>query len=224
MGTLTYFGHANVLVESSGLRIAFDPWVEGNPAYPKELEMPEGVHAYIVTHGHSDHGLEDAIRLSKERGGKVVGIFELANFASEKGAEAIGANIGGPFKVGDVEVILTEALHSSPLGAPTGAVVKFPDGLTVYHAGDTGIFPGMSLIGELYSPDLAILPIGGHFTMGPKEAAKAVELLKVQKVVPIHYATFPVLWGTPAMLREELKARKLDVDVIELSPGSSAGL
>jgi len=224
LGTLTYLGHANVVVESSGIKIAFDPWIKGNPAYPKGFPEPEGVLAYVVTHGHADHGLEDAIKLAKERGGKVVGIFELANFASEKGAEAVGANIGGPFMVGDVKVILTEALHSSPLGAPTGAVVKFPDGLTVYHAGDTGVFLGMSLIGELYSPDIAILPIGGHFTMGPKEAAKAIELLKVEKVVPIHYATFPVLWGTPSMLREELEARSLDVEVIELSPGSSAGL
>jgi len=221
---VTFLGHANVLVESGGVRVLFDPWIRDNPAYPRGVEVPGDVLAYVVTHGHEDHGLEDAIRLSKERGGKVVGIFELANHASERGADAVGANIGGPFKVGDVEVVLTEALHSSPLGAPTGAVVKFPDGLTVYHAGDTGIFPGMSLIGELYSPELAILPIGGHFTMGPREAAKALELLGSPRVLPIHYGTFPVLWGTPGQLREEVKARGLDVEVVELSPGSSSGL
>ncbi len=221
---MAFLGHANVLVESGGVRVLFDPWIRDNPAYPRGVEVPGDVLAYVVTHGHGDHGLEDAIRLSKERGGKVVGIFELANHASERGADAVGANIGGPFKVGDVEVVLTEALHSSPLGAPTGAVVKFPDGLTVYHAGDTGIFPGMSLIGELYSPELAILPIGGHFTMGPREAGKALEMLGSPRVLPIHYGTFPVLWGTPGQLREEVKARGLDVEVIELSPGSSAGL
>ncbi|MDK2464144.1 MAG: metal-dependent hydrolase [Candidatus Korarchaeota archaeon] len=224
MGRVTFLGHANVLIESGGVKVLFDPWIQGNPAYPKGMEEPDGVLAYVVTHGHGDHGLEDAIRLSKKRGGKVVGIFELANHASDRGADAVGANIGGPFKVGDIEVILTEALHSSPLGAPTGAVVKFPDGFTVYHAGDTGIFPGMSLIGELYSPELAILPIGGHFTMGPREAAKALELLGSPKVLPIHYGTFPVLWGSPDKLRDEIRARKLDVEVVELTPGSSAGL
>jgi len=218
---ITYLGHSAFSLEGRGRKVCFDPWVRGNPSAPSGVESLEGADLLMVSHSHDDHGLRDAIEASKRWGGKVVGIFELANYAEREGAMAVGANIGGPFRVEGVEIVLTEALHSSSLGSPVGFVVKLGD-LTVYHAGDTGVFPGMAIIGELYKPDIALLPIGGHFTMGPREAAKALEILRPSRVVPMHYGTFPVLWGTPEDLEREVRERGLDVEVVKLEPGESA--
>ncbi len=220
MAKITYLGHSAFLVENAGKKVMFDPWISKNPVCPRKLDNLEKADVYVVSHSHGDHGLEDAIRMASEKGGKVVGIYELANYAAEKGAEAVGANIGGAFEVDGVSVRLTHALHSSDLGAPTGSIVRIGD-LVAYHAGDTDVFYDMKLIGELYKPDVALLPIGGHFTMGPLEAAKAVELLKVGRVIPMHYGTFPVLYGTPDMLREELSNRGIEADVLEIKPGES---
>ncbi len=217
---VVYLGHSAFLLEGSR-RVLIDPWIEGNPQAPISLNECKGADVYVITHAHGDHGLEDAIKLAKRHGGVIVGIYEIANEAASKGVkETVGANIGGFFEVNGVRIALTTAVHSSPIGAPTGAVVEL-DGKRVYHAGDTGVFYDMKLIGELYSPDLALLPIGGHFVMGPLEAAKAIELLGVKKVIPMHYQTFPVLKGKPEELVNLLKEKGLDVEVIALRPGES---
>ncbi len=216
-----YVGHAGFLVESSGLKVALDPWIEGNPSAAKGnvgMDVLEGVDYALVTHSHGDHGLVEAIEASKRWGTEVVGVFELANHAQSEGAKAIGANVGGPVSLRGAEVVLTQALHSSSLGVPVGFVVSTGE-VTFYHAGDTGVFPGMALLGELYRPEVAMLPIGGHYTMGPREAAKAVELLGAGKVVPMHYGTFPVLRGTPAELRAALRDRGIEAEVVEFEPG-----
>ncbi len=220
MVRITYLGHSAFLVKKEGKSVMFDPWISDSPTCPKKLDDLEGADVYVVSHSHGDHGLEDAIRLSSERGGKIVGIYELANYAAERGAKAVGANIGGAFEVDEISIKLTPAIHSSDLGAPTGSIVKIGD-LVIYHAGDTDVFYDMKLIGELYKPDVAMLPIGGHFTMGPLEAAKAVELLGVRRVIPMHYGTFPVLYGTPDRLRKELSGRGVEADVLEVKPGES---
>ncbi len=217
---ITYLGHSGFLLEGSK-RVLIDPWLEGNPQAPITLDQCRGADIYVITHAHGDHGLDDAIKLAKKHGGTVVGIYEIANEAAKKGVkDTVGANIGGFFEVQGVKIALTNAVHSSPIGAPTGAVIEL-DGKRVYHAGDTGVFYDMKLIGELYSPDLAMLPIGGHFVMGPLEAAKAIELLGVKKVIPMHYQTFPVLKGKPEELREILKEKGIDVEIIELKSGES---
>ncbi len=220
MAKITWLGHAAFLLEAEGKRIAFDPWIEGNPKCPISLKDFEGAHIYAVSHSHADHGLNDAIRLSKEKGGVIVGIFELANYATEKGARAVGANIGGFFDVEGVEIALTEAVHSSDIGSPVGFLVRI-GGRTFYYAGDTGLFGGMSLIGELYSPEVCMLPIGGYYTMDPVQASLAVKILKSKVVAPMHWGTFPVLKGTPEALEEEIRKLGIQVRVLKLRPGEA---
>ncbi len=220
MVKVTFLGHSAFLLEGSK-RVLIDPWIEGNPQSPISIDQCKGADIYVVTHAHGDHGLDDAIKLAKSHGGTIVSIYEIAMEAGNRGVEkTVGANIGGFFEVDGVKIALTTAIHSSPIGAPTGVVVEL-DGKRIYHAGDTGVFYDMRLIGELYKPDLALLPIGGHFVMGPLEAAKAIELLGVKKVIPMHYETFPVLKGRPEELKELLRERGLDCEVIILKPGES---
>lgn len=157
---LTWSGHSAFLLEFEGRRIAFDPWLDGDPKAPISLDEFEGADVYAISHSHGNHGFEDAIRLSKAKGGTVVGIFQLANYAAERGAKTIGPNVGGFLDIEGIQISLTQAVHSSELGSPVGFIVKARN-LTAYHAGDTGLFAGMGLIGELFSPELAMLPIGG---------------------------------------------------------------
>ncbi len=220
-----WLGHAAFYVELEGVKVLVDPWL-GNPAYTSKPEDFADVDYVVVTHDHGDH-LGNAIEVLKvSPKAKLVAIYEIASYVAERvGQErAIGANIGGPIKLpGGFFAVLTEALHSSSRGAPTGVV--FGRGEEVfYHAGDTGVFYGMALIGELYKPKVAMLPIGGHFTMGPREAALATELLKPRYVVPMHYGTFPVLWGTPQEFIEELRRRGVRTEVVVLKPGEEASI
>ena len=158
----------------------------------------------------------------------MVAIFDLTTWAESKGVEATnGGNKGGTLSIADVEVTLVQALHSSSymdgdvnvdMGDPCGLVLRFSNGFTIYNAGDTDVFGDMALIAELYAPDLVILPIGDHFTMGPRQAAKAVSLLKAKRVVPQHYGTFPLLTGTPEALQALLPD---DVELLTLEVGET---
>ncbi len=219
MVRVTFLGHSAFLLEGSK-RILIDPWIEGNPQSPIKLEECKGAEVYLITHDHGDHGLNDAIKLSKLHGGTIVSIYEIAEKARMEGASSLGANIGSFFDVNGVKIVLTKALHSSGTGAPVGAVIGL-DGRRVYHAGDTGVFYDMRIIGELYRPDLALLPIGGHYVMGPLEASLAIELLGVSKVIPMHYRTFPVLKGEPDELRRLVESKGLKTEIIVLKPGES---
>ena len=230
-GKITWLGHAAVLIESPrGTRIAIDPFTDNNPKFPKGFEFGK-LDVVAATHGHSDHFGDDGIKVAKKSGATVIGIFELGIFAAGKGIEkTAGMNKGGAQSISGVEFRMVHADHSSGggggkvadyVGEACGYVMTFEDGFRVYHAGDTNVFSDMALIGELYPLDLALLPIGDYFTMGPREAAKACELLRVPAVVPIHWGTFPVLTGTPAALRDEIGKRGLSTEVIELSPGQS---
>lgn len=233
LGTLTWLGHATFVLETpGGKRVLFDPWVTGNPAVPEGAQDPGDVDVILVSHGHSDH-TGDLVRLAKEKQPKaVVGMVELMGWFESQGVEnTVGINTGGSTTAEGLTVTLTQAFHSSSVNAedgsivytgdPAGIVLELEDGYTIYFAGDTTVFGDMALIGELYSPDLAILPIGDFYTMGPKAAAKAVELLGVRRVLGMHYGTFPALVGTPAALRDACGARGLDVAVEELQPGES---
>lgn len=215
---IRYLGHAAFEVLLDGKKILVDPWITGNPKSPVKLE---GMSAdiVIVTHEHGDHGFDDAVEIAK-KGAKFVGIFELATKAGEKGAkDAVGMNIGGPADIDGLKIVLTQAFHSSTAN-PTGVVVIGKGG-SFYHAGDTGLFGDMKLIGEIYHPEVAMLPIGSHFTMGPVEASYAVKFIKPKIAIPMHYGTFPVLTGTPEEFMEEVKKRAPETEVIPMKPGES---
>jgi L-ascorbate metabolism protein UlaG (beta-lactamase superfamily) len=233
LGTLTWLGHSTFVLETPGSkRVMFDPFVTGNPATPEGRADPGELDVILLSHGHSDH-TGDVVRLAKEKQPKaVVGMIELTDWLDGQGvANTVGMNKGGTAAVEGLRVTMTHAVHSSSvnapdgsityLGEPAGLVVTLENGYRIYFAGDTDVFSDMALIRELHEPDMAMLPIGDHFTMGPAGAAKAVELLGVRRVLGMHYGTFPPLVGTPAALRDACSARGLDVTVEELQPGES---
>lgn len=229
--TLRWLGHATFLLETpGGKRLLVDPWIHGNPACPEELKSPGPVDAILVTHGHFDHAGEvpDVVRDTGAQA--VVCAFETSVYFKRKGVECcVDMNKGGTVEVAGVKVTMTSADHSCGItdddgsiiygGDAAGFVIECENGARVYHAGDTNVFGDMRLIGELYAPDVALLPIGGHYTMGPREAAKAVSLLGTPKVVPMHFGTFPILTGTPDALRTEMRETGVAGEVIALEPG-----
>jgi L-ascorbate metabolism protein UlaG (beta-lactamase superfamily) len=207
---ITWLGHATVLVQTpAGANILIDPFIAQNPKYPKDFSLPAKIHSILLTHGHGDH-MSDVVDVAKKHGSSVVAIYELADYVAHKGVEnTIGMNLGGSVQVEDVMASMVDARHSSGTqdeqgthytGVAAGFVLTIAEGPVLYHAGDTAVFGDMELIRELYQPNIALLPIGGHYTMGPKEAALAVRLVAPKVVLPIHFGTFPPLKGTPEQL------------------------
>ncbi len=232
--TITWYGHACVEVRTPGGKvILIDPWF-GNPRSPRSADSIERCDLLLVTHGHGDH-MGDAVALASRLRPAWPCIHEMSLWLARRlpggGDAATGMNKGGTVSAAGLRITMVHADHSAGdwnpggettlyLGEPVGFVVELENGFRFYHAGDTAVFGDMRLIRDLYRPDLALLPIGGHFTMGPREAALAVELLGVKHVVPIHYGTFPLLAGTPDQLRAELAARGLgEVEVHAPEPG-----
>jgi L-ascorbate metabolism protein UlaG (beta-lactamase superfamily) len=229
--TVTWLGHAVVHIKTAkGTEILIDPFIEHNPKYPKGHRLPSKLDLLLLTHGHSDH-IADAAPVAKQHGPEVIAIVELAGWLSSNGVEKTsGMNLGGSHKVKDVTVSMVEARHSTGIddggatiygGEPVGYVLAIDDGPVLYHAGDTAAFLDMQLIRELYAPEIAFLPIGDYYTMGPKGAAVAARYLGVKTVVPIHYGTFPALTGTPAELEKHLSGS--GIEVLKPKPGESLG-
>jgi L-ascorbate metabolism protein UlaG (beta-lactamase superfamily) len=229
--SLTWLGHASFRLDSpGGKRIYVDPWL-GNPKCPESEKEPERIDLIAVTHGHSDH-VGDTIALWEKFKTPVVALVELRGWLATQGvSEDMGhaLNKGGTVDVNGVKLTLTDANHSSSvfedgrflyLGEPAGIVVELEDGFTLYFAGDTNVFSSMQLIGRIYEPDVAVIPIGDHYTMGPREAAVALELLGVKRCVPCHYGTFPLLTGTP----DELRKLAPNVEVLTPEPGETIEL
>ncbi len=223
---VTWLGHATLLVTSpNGRRVLIDPFLTNNPSCPPAAKRVGGVDLILVTHGHSDH-CEDVVQIARETGATVVASPELAAWLERQGVRHLRPmNIGGRQTILDVGIRMVPAVHSSSapdgtyLGPAAGFVVRFEDGMTVYFAGDTALFGDMRLIRDRDAPEVAFLPIGDRFTMGPEDAAVAAEWLGVKAVVPIHYGTFPELTGTPEELRRHCQPRR--IDVIELRVGES---
>jgi len=193
------------------------------------MKKPPKVDLILASHGHFDH-VEDLVACARESGAPVVAIFELCDWLTRKGiANTSPMNKGGSQEIGGVRITMTDARHSSGyfdngqmvyMGEPAGYVVRLEDGMSIYFAGDTCLFGDMRLIGELYAPTIAFLPIGDRFTMDPVQAARAAELLGVKQIVPMHWGTFPLLTGTPDALEALVKPR--GVQVLALRPGETS--
>lgn len=221
---VTWLGHSGFeLKAENGETILLDPWLD-NPKFPQDFQLTRA-DAILLSHGHGDHS-DSVLPLAERFSPTVVSIYELAVYFGSKGVKnTLGMNKGGTAKVGAFTATMTHAMHSSSIqegnqiiyaGEPAGFVIGLPDGRRIYYAGDTTVFGDMRLIAELYEPELAILPIGDLYTMGPKEAALACKLLNIKKVIPMHWGTFPPLTGTPQALQELVGSA---VEVIILEPG-----
>jgi L-ascorbate metabolism protein UlaG (beta-lactamase superfamily) len=224
---LTWLGHATFRVETPGGKtILIDPWVMGNPMCPEKEKSVKKVDVLLCTHGHFDH-IGDAIEIARKHNPKVVGSPELCGWLEKKGVKQTASmNKGGTQMVGDIKVTMVHADHSCGIqdgdeivygGEACGYVVEFANGAKIYHAGDTNVFGDMRIIRELYAPEIALIPIGDHYTMGPREAAYAANLLKPKMVIPMHFGTFPVLTGTPSELQKLVPG----VEVREMKPGET---
>jgi L-ascorbate metabolism protein UlaG (beta-lactamase superfamily) len=247
--SFTWLGHATFLFTSpGGKRILIEPWVASNPACPDSYKKVGPLDLILITHGHSDHA-GDAVSIARATGAHVIANYEVCLWLEAKGIQTTAPmGQGGtlrlarselveerarsgqaPDAAGDITITMVNAVHGSSvveegrvmsLGQAAGYVIRFEDGVTIYFAGDTDIFGDMRLIAELHRPTIAFLPIGDRFTMGPAAAARAVELLAVRQVVPMHYGTFPFLTGTVAEFRKRVEPT--GVQVLELQPGETA--
>jgi L-ascorbate metabolism protein UlaG (beta-lactamase superfamily) len=225
---ITWLGHSAFSLRTPGGKtVLIDPWYTGNPSFP-ERAKPTKADVILVSHGHSDH-ITDAAAMAKQTNATVVGIWEITSWPGGKGVQNLEPmNKGGTISVQGLRITMTEAIHSSSfdengivyLGEPAGFVVKLENGQSFYFAGDTALFSDMKLIGELHAPDIAFLPIGDRFTMGPDAAALAAKWLGVKQVVPMHWGTFPLLTGTPEQLKQHLAGT--NIQVLELKPGDTA--
>lgn len=230
--TITWYGHSAFTLQSnSGTTVLIDPWLD-NPKSPPHAVDSVDADLILVTHGHNDH-IGNTVEVAARTGALVVAIHEVSLFLKRKGVGHVeGMNKGGSLTHSTVKVTMVDARHSSgidvdevlvPGGEAAGFVVEFENGYRVYHAGDTGPFLDMRLIGQLYKPHLALLPIGDLYTMSPREAALACTLIRPRTIIGMHYGTFPPLTGTPEQLKKHLPpAMRKSVRILD--PGVPAPL
>jgi L-ascorbate metabolism protein UlaG (beta-lactamase superfamily) len=233
--TITWLGHGTFhLTTPEGRNVLIDSWVDTNPACPEPFRARarESLAAIFVTHGHDDH-VSDLVGIANDTGCTVVCQFDIVPYLQSKGIagdKLIGFNKGGTVEVAGIRATMTNAQHSSsrfengqivPLGTEAGYVMRFSNGFTLYHTGDTCVTMDMQIIGELYKPELTILPIGDFFTMDPRQAAYALKLIGSRYAIPEHFGTFPLLTGTPEALEAACEEFGVSAKVIALKPGES---
>ena len=198
-----FYGHAAFMLLGSR-RILIDPFLSGNPLCPVTEDALPAADAVVVSHDHPDH-LGDAFAICREHGAILYSLHEIAVMAGQLGIQAEGMNIGGKICAEGFVIHLVPAFHTSPSGGVCGVVIEI-DGHTVYHTGDTGLFGDMRLIGDIFQPEVMLVAIGDRYTMGPEMAARAVELVRPQRVVPMHYGTWPVIAADPKVFRSLAEA------------------
>jgi L-ascorbate metabolism protein UlaG (beta-lactamase superfamily) len=229
--SITWLGHsAFIITTPGGKRIVTDPWLEGNPKCPPDRTRIDAADLILLSHGHSDHS-GDIVPVARATKAPIVVVHELSLWLERKGLSNVqGMGIGGTVSIAGLEITMTPAVHTSSvvendtivyLGEPVGFIVRMENRQAFYFAGDTALFGDMRLLGEMHAPEIAFLPIGDHYTMGPDAAARACQMLGVRQVVPMHYGTFPILTGTPERLKQLVEPH--GVDVLVLEPGVTAG-
>lgn len=227
--TITYYGHsAFKIVTGQGLRIWIDPWLD-NPMAPEDHGETES-DLILVTHAHPDH-LGNTMELAASSMTEVVAVHELQQYLLARGLPNVtGMNIGGTYHTKGISVTMVQAVHSSSIsngnellygGEAAGFIIRLEDGVRIYHAGDTALFGDMAMLGSMHSPKVAMLPIGDHYVMGPRDAVYACRLINPRIVIPMHYKTFPVLTGTPGEFERQMKANSVDIGIRALKPGES---
>ena len=223
---IQWFGHSAFEITSSDTRILLDPFISNNPVCSTAVEEFEP-DVICVTHGHADH-LGDAMEIAERTGALLIANHELSVFFSRQGLESTGMNIGGTISIDGIWIRMVDAKHSSDIdfteevtsgGSACGFIIETPEG-RVYHAGDTGLFSDMrDVIGEIYRPDIALLPIGDRYTMGPEDAAVAAGWIKPEKILPMHYNTFPVIEQNPQVFAELVERTSPGTEVVILDVG-----
>lgn len=226
---LTWNGHSNFTLRTGGATYCIDPFFEGNPKTGLTVKDLGKVDFVLVTHDHGDH-VGQAVEICQATGAKLLAVVETCRKLVDLGLpqaqviNGIGINIGGTVELGPVKATMVQAVHTSESGLPVGYILTLPGGYTLYHMGDTGLFGAMALYGQLFSIDLALMPIGGTFTMDPRQAALACKLLGCRAVTPMHWGTFPVLEASSANFAKELAAQGASAKLLECQPGQTLTL
>jgi len=226
---LTWNGHSNFTLKTGGQTFLIDPFFDGNPTATLAAKDVASVDYVLVTHDHGDH-IGQALEICKGTGAKLLAIVETCRKLNSQGlpneqiVNGVGMNVGGTVTLGSVRATMVQADHSSDSGMPVGYILTLSDGYTLYHAGDTGIFATMKLYGKLFSIDMALLPIGGIFTMDGRQAALACKLLHCAKALPMHWGTFPALEQNTDAFAQALKKLDIDTDLIHCKPGETITL
>lgn len=227
--SITWHGHANFQITSPDCNILIDPFFTGNPSAKTAWEAIIPPDVVLITHLHGDHA-GDAVSICKKTGAMLGAVVGIAEVFQEQGVPAgqilngIGFNIGGTLRHKNTDITMTQAFHTTEAGAPTGYIVRLADGYTIYHAGDTGVFGSMALFGELYDINLALLPVGGVFTMDARQGALAARLLKADAVFPMHWGTFPVLAQDTVEFESELAKSFPSCRMVKAKPGDTVPL
>ncbi len=226
MTAISWYGHSAFKICANGVSVLVDPFLAGNPLCPVRPADVGPVDMVLVTHDHGDH-VGQAVEICKATGAMLGAVVETAGALAARGVPqtqifgGIGFNLGGTVEHKGVRVTMIPAFHTSETGVPVGYIIQMPDGVTVYHAGDTCLFGDMAVWAQLYPIDVALLPIGGHFTMDARQAATACALLHCRQVIPMHWKTFPALEQTTAAFTEDLRDAAPRCRCLDMNPGDT---